>query len=755
MPNNADFSLKIKADSTEVKGLRNEINKAFSPVSARQMRTAVKDLEGQFNQLVRTQSKLNRELSGLDVGTKEYKKIAKELKQVQTNAQGVVSIMREMKRLQDETSRKRQGFVAGLGQGLGVAQYLPTGPGMMGRMAGAMVGGGLRRGIGAGIAPFQMPGIGGFAQALQAIPFFGPAASGAIQAASGMYQQAVGYQQSQLQNLYLGGGRLGGGMQQGLGGARGQASRATIAAINAEQATIRRNEQMVNDAKKAENWTRHFNQLRGAWRQQYLEQAKREKREGKATGGAAEIDEMNIQNIVGGIQKLTPKNAPGAFGRAAMRRMPDFNAEATRLHQGTIAAAKETLETSKERLADLQAQARAEAGRNRFLKLRQRFVGQTLGVGFGAEFGFGPTQVQGMLGQFGQARGGLLDREMRGQLREAMAAQVFAGVGVQQSGQFYRMGMAGGGGTGARSLSESIAYSMVQGLEGSQIAESLSTLVNLGQSAEQQGVKIDPREFQRGVTLMGAQGIGLQGLQAQRVTGGISRAAMQLSQQGVRGPQDMLLMRAAGYDPSKGPLSYVRAIQRLEGGISGEGGGEILTNLLGMMTQGTQGGGVFAAPEMQAFFLRRLMGRMGVGIGAGQATKILDAYRKTGQIDPETMSRIKESQRAAEDPNVRQDLITAGARRAGFGAPAAVQAARMQAEQIQQGQKFGKLMDQLQRASVDTVKVLGNFEGGLTSAAGKVREFIQAVDAFTKSGLMRGIKNWFDPDVPLGGSGGK
>jgi hypothetical protein len=97
-----------------------------------------------------------------------------------------------------QRAQRRQGFVAGLAQGAGVAQYIPTGPGMLPRMAGAMVGRGARR-VGRGAMGF-MPMGGGLSTMLQALPGGGLAA-GAFEAAQGMFQEAVGFSQARLENL--------------------------------------------------------------------------------------------------------------------------------------------------------------------------------------------------------------------------------------------------------------------------------------------------------------------------------------------------------------------------------------------------------------------------------------------------------------------------------------------------------------------------------------------------------------------------
>jgi hypothetical protein len=527
-------------------------------------------------------------------------------------------------------------------------------------------------------------------------------------------------------------------------------TRDTRLAIQAKEEETQRNILALREAKSARGWQSAWNDTRASIRAKALAQAKTDRLAGRETGGAAAIDAMNVENIVHRIQKLSPKSV-GAFGRAAgIRTRPDIQQLAKSLYTGRIEQAKEVIRANADDLAELRAMGRAETGRNRFMRMRQKFVGTTLGVGFGTEYGFAPTQVQGMLGQFARSRGGMLDQAMKQEFREAMAAQVWAGIGMQQSGQFARLNVAGGGGAGSRTLAEQIAYSITQGLEGSQIGESLSTLVSLGQAAEQQGVKLDPREFQRSAAVLGIRGVGLQGLQAQRVAGGFARAGMQLSQMGIRGPQDMLMLRAAGYDPAQGPMSYVSAIERLEGGMSSE----IMNSLLGMMTEGSRGQGVFASPKMQAFLMRRQLGRMGIGVSAGQATRIINEYQKTGSLSSETWSRIQSNRTDAESAEGQMELITAAKMRARAGVPEAIRAAGLAATQITEGQKWGKMMQDLQKISLTTVNTLGNFRGGLQLAVDQVNSFAESINQFTKGDMLKKMAEWI-PDWLVGGGGGK
>ncbi len=61
--------------------------------------------------------------------------------------------------------------------------------------------------------------------------------------------------------------------------------------------------------------------------------------------------------------------------------------------------------------------------------------------------------------------------------------------------------------------------------------------------------------------------VGLRGPQIGRVTAGVNSAAMDLSSRGVSSPVDMIMMRAAGYDPSQGIEGYAAASNKMAGGM--------------------------------------------------------------------------------------------------------------------------------------------------------------------------------------------
>lgn len=748
-----EHEIKIKADVRAIKSAGGEIRKAFSPESTQAIISAIRGLDQQIKDLTSQQKRLNQELSRVDRGADNYRRLKNELKGVQDQANKAQSALEQLQK-----TNQRGSFVAGLGQGLGITQYIPTGPGMMARMGGAMVGRGIRRGAGAVTAPFLMPGMGGLSQALQAIPGFGTAASGALQMASGFFQQAVGFQRAQQANLFLGAGgfrqqaanirNIPGGI--GISGATQKALQ--LAEVNEKRATAQ-----LNEANSAENWEKAYNQANRFVRNKMMEQAKAQERAGvrveggrRVTGAEAAIAARRNANV---LQKLAISGAPGALMGEAVRSMTATKERpygigaapnVQEIQQGLIEKqklqAKLDIEKSRKDISDLKEKADLE-GRKARWDAYQKAVGNIsqLGAGFGTEFGFMPTQVQGMLGQFGRTRGGLLTQRMRGEFREALAAQVVAGTSMQQAGGFYRMFRPGGGGGEYRSLSETLAAAFVQKLEGGEIGEYLDSLVQLGRQAEQQGVKIDPREFQRGTGLLGA--LGMKGLQAQRAVTGISSAAMQLSQTGVKGPQDMLLLRAAGYDPSKGPLSYVRAINKLEGGISGEGGTQILTNLLSMMVKGVSGTGVFQEPEMQAFYLKRVLSPL-TKISAGTATSIIKGYdQKTGQLDPKVVAQVQSMNNKIESAGASRDIITVGAGRARIGAGLAVTAAGMARKQIGLGAEMSGLMIKMQESSTLTVKTLSNFSGGLTKAINVVNEFIKSIERFTRGDMVGDFLN--------------
>jgi len=705
----ARTNIKITADDSGVRKLEKSLGKAFDKRGARELAVTAKGLEREFNNTVKTVTRLTAELQKASKGTAAYKALRDELKRASQEAQQLqrtLGLIEQISTKQERDSKRRanegrRSFAGGLMQGLGVAQYMPAEPGMAKRAAGVMLGGAMRRGAGMATAPFLLPGMGGISQAMTGIPIVGPGMAGALNTAAGAYQTAVGFDRARWQALSFMGPNW--GTTKKLGPSSEQK-----ADLLAAQSKDKEAQEAFIQAQRNTNLA-----------EQNLRLAQMKRIDpSRLTKGQRGM--LRSQNALQKIQELTG-GAPGAYSVAAGAGAPSV--EATRIGGakrwvGQARDEQQEARDNAEEAARQLSEAKSRAGRSRF-----GVQAGLPGAGAGVEFGLGPTQMMGMFTEFMRARGGVYDQGGQGQFREAMAAAARAGVGMQQAGGFARMGGAGGGGTGGTGLAEVLQSAFAEGLNGSQVTEYLQTLVQLGQQAERTGVKIDPQAFTRSSALFSRAGF--EGLQAQRVTGGMNQAAMKLSGQGVAGPMDVLMARAAGFDPSQGPEGYARAMNKLSGGMTPE----VLNGLLGSLTTGIQGSDF--GPEMQSLMLRRAMQKMGVQVGPGQTSALLDAYKQGGGRLP---SGTEELWAKGEEGGAREQLIYEARRRVGVGAGLTKGAAGLEATQVGVGYGAAKFVVGAERNQLKAALLMvNNFGDGLTKLNVVVGKAITGFDKLLKA----------------------
>lgn len=532
-------NIKVGMDTSEVRKGKEVIKDAFSPKTMEGFRRQANILERDLAGLVERQSDLAEQLGKVDQGSKAYKKLADELKNTKTQADLVTASLNQLDRVQQRQARQEEarerrqrrsggaGFVAGMAQGMGVAQYLPSEQNMPHRIAGAALGGGVRRGAGMAAAPFQTPGIGGLSQAVAEIPFVGGFGSAALQSAAASYQSAVAYDRARLQNLHLAGRQE--TVNLGVDRARQEAAEAEMQRAQDDEVRARSTAKVVG-------------------------------RKGMQARAAA----------------MRARRQQGFFGRMFGDKTPE---------EHTAEAYEGAAGTTQDAIVKAQQDQKAAAAKLADASRERKTVRGGLGpIEMGTDLGFLPIETQGIIGQFFGARGGTMGPEGQRQAEEAMAAQRMFGVQAGQAGQFARGAMAGGGGTRGQSLAETLQGAFVIGLRGAQIPELLGTLVSLQQRAEKQGIKIDAQEFIK--TTMTMNAAGLQGLQGQRVAGELTGAAQGLAQRGAQSPLDVLMLRAAGFRPNQGLEGYAQAMQRLETPDQ-----DLLNNVMQQLTQGAGGGG--------------------------------------------------------------------------------------------------------------------------------------------------------------------
>jgi hypothetical protein len=304
-----------------------------------------------------------------------------------------------------------------------------------------------------------------------------------------------------------------------------------------------------------------------------------------------------------------------------------------------------------------------------------------------------------------------------------MAAQRLYGISTGTAGAFQRAYQPGAGGTGTLGLAGAIGATKAQGLQGTQVVEYLQQLVQHAQTMEKQGIKFDYRNLTQSATMMG--GLGLKGLQAQRVSGGLQAAARGVSAKGVQSPVDVMLARAAGFNPEGGAESYAAAMNKLAGGMTPE----IMESLLGQMTQGAGAGG--RGPEMRKMLLRRVMGKAGVAVGPEMAQTILSGFQG-GQFTEESRARISTMLETSRGVTAQGIIKKAGVG-AGQVGGLAVSAASMEASRIAAGSKLSKVMWDQQRATVAAVNTLGAFSGSLGKLSGMMVSIAKRIQSVAES----------------------
>jgi hypothetical protein len=299
------------------------------------------------------------------------------------------------------------------------------------------------------------------------------------------------------------------------------------------------------------------------------------------------------------------------------------------------------------------------------------------------------------------------------------------------------MGVAGGGGRGALDLSTTLQNAVTAGLRGAQIHEYLQSLVQLGRTAEQQGVKIDEREFAGTAQLM--RGMGFRGPQVTRLTTGITQAGMELSQRGVQGARDMMLLRAAGFQPGGGRESYIRAMEKLEGG-GGVGVAQNLLEMLGRGLEGVQGSTPEETARARRFYLRRAMGAMKMPIGSEMAGQILGQMEQ-GRFTPGTLAAIQERISIGQRGGAFERMDVEAQQRVRIGAPVAKGAAGIELGQIGAGQRMAGTIQALERIGIANVRILGNFNKQIMAVVGGMKALTTELEALTKGDLLSNIKD--------------
>jgi len=730
MANTTTTNLEVKTERGQqaVKKLGQTISEALSPKHAKELKTATRDLERQFGAAAKAQAVLIKQLEGVKRGTEEYKKLKGELKGVADQADLASKALAQIERAQSRASRQAKegrgrNFGLGLAQGAGIAQYLPSGPGAGSRLAGAMIGGAVRRGAGAAAAPFTMPGIGGLAQGLSGIPIVGGFAAGAISTAAAARQAAVGYDRARLGNLYFSNANRGRRSSTGanpeytLAQEHLDSDKADREKVMDVQGQHQSDQQMLADINSKDPRRRRRAQQRAM--------------SGDSPTAKRVAARMRGANVGQKIASLSGGRGFGGYGRAAgIRTVPNVGQIQDRQLNADIAENKAQLDAANARVGE--ASERLQGTRKTVGGGRMTGLGS---MSLGVKFGYGPMQMEGMKGEMFGASGGTYDNYA---FQESMAAKVRYGVSSGQSGQFRRMGLGGGGGQegGSQSLASVLQGAFVSGLRGSQVTEYLGTLVGLGQQAEKQGLKISAEGFQTLTMSMGAAG--LKGPQQARVAGGLTTGLQGLAQRGVQSPVDMMRLRAAGFEPGQGMEGYATAMANLEDPTKQT---EIIQKFLAMAAKGTAGVG----KNSGALLFKRLMGKGGTSVSMGQASQMIEAYKDGKPPDIQKLLADREAKGGTAG------MVKGAVGDVGIGASAARAGARLEAQRIGVGKGAG-WVDKFESNGIKAAGAMNNFSGSLTKLAGLAESLIKVIDKFTE-GDLGGI--WAKLSKSFGMGGGK
>ncbi|MBT8430090.1 MAG: hypothetical protein KJN79_09290 [Gammaproteobacteria bacterium] len=708
-------TLKFRADARAIKVLGQEFQKAFDPKSAKAYERELGGLQRRLKDLTSVQTGLVKQLEGVKDGTKEFKKLQDQMKLVGREAKTVKGAIGSMTTAYREfNAERKRGFVAGMGQGLGIAQYIPSEAGMGRRMAGAAIGQGVRgvagRIGGAAMAPIRNPGVGGLASMVGAIPVLGQMASGQIQALAGMYQEAVAFKSAARGALFA----------QGAGPSAAQrASR--IAAAEVEVKRIKKEGALAEEQAKDMTQARYRRGVRVQNRQAALQEKIIKDKGGlSASPGMGGLIASHLESKNADVSDIEEAPAVSTKMRGGRKIVRGIYGRTSKFRQdlGAEIDVKKVQKDTAERIAKVRARA--------------RYVDTGLpGVGEGVKYGLGGQAMMQGFTQFMQARGGTWDDVKRKQFEQQMAAGTM-GVSAGLAGQYARMGVPGGGGKGSTDLAGALSMAVQIGLKGSQVPEYLQSLVGLGSRAEKMGVKIDEKELGRGSALMRTMGI--KGPQIGRVMSGVQGAAMDLSQRGVSSPVDMIMMRAAGYEPSQGVEGYSRAINKIEGGMDLG----MLNQLMGMATAGATGGVGGAGRETQILMMKRFFGRLKTPISANQATMMLDAYQN-GKLNREHVGMLTRNIEGGERKNAHGWLTKGAQADVRRGAGITITEASLEADRIRLGNKMSGTMAKLNEANMNAASAVAAFSGQLKTVATWMATFTKKLEKAAKAGASGGL----------------
>lgn len=656
------------------------LKRTFGTQGPRDFRREMESINSSLRDNEREQMRVARALTKVERGSDAYKKMARNLREAQREAAALNKVLREVPSHQDGQGRWRNAF----------GQYVRGGSAGGGGGGGGTWGGGGRMPN----VQLPMPGLGGMAAAMSAIPIAGALGAGSMMAAAGAYGSALRFQQARLQAtpfmMRSGAATQFTGLQSRLvservpaaaGGtgvtpsemlAPAYARSAGMVTGGAAPGLLGRTAQAIGETLGINDWMRS-------------------------------VVEPQVRNRQSTIRTLGRPSLAEAIGTPAQASQAQLQRE--------YAAA---------RLAEMddplgvQALAAQGLGRQAGTRTRRQAIRPFDESGLrraGLGMGFAPAQSMQMAMQLSQAAGGPAGT---GDIEGAMALQRTLGIGMQQTGAGMRAMRRVGGEGSVQEVADTIATSIVIGLEGSEIGEELGAQTNFLRTQASQGVKFNVSALERLAVGLGSG----QAFDAFRV-GDVSRqfagGVSQIGMQGVQGPvQQRLLEAQLGIMGRSGMTNiedYSEALFRMQSG-------QDLPELLPRFLESFKLGQGQSTPFFQSrIFQQALMGVGGTRIGPEEAMAITQGAMVTDDQGKAQFDMAKAITAAQELLKAQGGLVGAEA--------------RLEGQRIGVGAEIAPAMLKLQESTL-------NLAGAFNNIAGDALEAVANATARWTSLLERG-----------------
>lgn len=654
----------------------------------------------------------------------------------------------EAKRAAEQAEKARGAFVQGLAQG-GLpfpAPFLQRGPGMGRQVAGMAIGkgimGGARGAQAMGGAMFG--GVGGLAQAMQALPG-GGVLSGQFMTAAQYAQQNIQWQRTKLGMApYM---EDVGQMQERGDYLTQRSARLKSARSKKEKADVEL-EQAQDQLRTLGIAAQHmYRQKREKEARAEILSPEGEKvfQKGKGIADKAKDALIAYGDTVDATLELVKKGdlwgaVTGKGGDIAAKKEIERR-ELLTTSKGEMKSIEE-LDKKRDEVYDKMDKRRkkslkADADYRKELSKASKKYGAgpfrdvgALGVGL---MGVGKPEAAQFVGGMIQAGGGFAgEAREQGMLGTSMAAKTLFGAGPEVSGAFLqagrRGGMVGGGGRAGGAYTDAIAEGLRMGFEGSEMTNYLQQMAQGIQSFQATGIPINPKSI---TTLAGdITKSGITGTRAMAMAQGLTGGLQQIGQRGIRSGLDHIMLQLVGGYQGGGAKEYRAArarMQDLAGTVQGGGVEDVAaqSTIMGALRQLMKFAG--GDESAQAEMLQRAMEQLGVR-GGVREFDWLQRQLAGEEFTPEQMAAVgreysttpgKEGRRVKGAGRVRAltgeggrlDLEKAARTAVGTYAPGARAQAAIENRQIAVGRRMVGVVNQLEGMAVSATDAFTELTG--------------------------------------------